>query len=148
MVTTRMSQQELFDKAVEGLASQGFKRSMTDLGKCAYRGENNMKCAIGHLVTDEQLLSVAKTHVGLHKSSSSETFNGFWVGFGAFAFSPILGHDRSFLDALQAAHDMGHKANDMIERLRDFAREYRLSTESLDAAVQARRDAAIQATLY
>jgi len=48
--------QEIFDKIYNGLKSQGFCRSIAFINgeeKCAYRGENGLKCAAGHLITDE-----------------------------------------------------------------------------------------------
>lgn len=47
-----MTNQEAFDKAVAGLAAQGFTRSV-HLGGCQYRGPNGKKCALGHLIPDE-----------------------------------------------------------------------------------------------
>lgn len=48
-----MRRQEIFDAAYKGLASQGFVRSLADVG-CAYRGAEGRRCAIGFLITDEK----------------------------------------------------------------------------------------------
>lgn len=39
-----MTRQEYFDKAVAGIASQGFKRGLGKIGFCAYRGLNGSRC--------------------------------------------------------------------------------------------------------
>lgn len=45
--------QEIFDAAYKGLASQGFVRSLAEVG-CAYRGAEGRRCAIGFLIPDEK----------------------------------------------------------------------------------------------
>lgn len=51
-----MNKQQIFDKIVAGLASQGFKQSvdMSDGGMCVYRGPDGLKCAVGWLIPDEE----------------------------------------------------------------------------------------------
>lgn len=44
--------EEIFLKAYNGLASQGFVRSMA-LSQCSYRGSEGRKCAAGYLIPDE-----------------------------------------------------------------------------------------------
>lgn len=48
----------MFDKAVAGLAAQGFEQSKDAYGGCAYRGEDGRKCAMGHCITDDQYLRI------------------------------------------------------------------------------------------
>lgn len=49
-----MNIQEIFNKVVKGLASQGFKPSYSRAtGKCMYRSHEGLKCAVGHLISDE-----------------------------------------------------------------------------------------------
>lgn len=53
-----MTRQEIFDKVVSGLRSQGFKRSfIPKYNACMYRhkdeNDNLLKCAAGHLIKDE-----------------------------------------------------------------------------------------------
>lgn len=44
-------EQDDFDKAVGGVIAQGgFARD--ENGKCFYRGEGGLKCAVGHLIPD------------------------------------------------------------------------------------------------
>lgn len=47
----------MFDMAVTGLAKQGFKQSLNSTGRrCVYRGKDNMKCAIGHCLEDNEIV--------------------------------------------------------------------------------------------
>jgi len=46
-----MTAQEVFDKSVGGIIAQGGP-SMGPNGFCAYRGENNCKCAVGQVMDD------------------------------------------------------------------------------------------------
>jgi hypothetical protein len=48
--------QEMFDTMVRGLASQGWERSLASVemsDRCAYRGDEGRKCAVGWLIPDE-----------------------------------------------------------------------------------------------
>ncbi len=45
-----MNNQEAFTQAIQGLISQG--RPSTRINICAYRGPDNRKCTIGHLIPD------------------------------------------------------------------------------------------------
>ena len=47
-----MNQQEVFDIVSVGLLKQNAK-SKSAIAKCAYRGDNGMKCGIGFLIADE-----------------------------------------------------------------------------------------------
>jgi hypothetical protein len=49
--------QPLFDKAVKAVIAQGSCSLCADENTCAYRGVDNKKCAIGHLLSDEQIAS-------------------------------------------------------------------------------------------
>ena len=44
--------QDLFTKAMHGLAAQGWKQSRNLT--CMYRGDDNRKCFVGHLIPDEE----------------------------------------------------------------------------------------------
>lgn len=49
-----LTRQEIFDKALFGIRGQNYKKSL--IGKrCAYRGADELKCAIGHCVDDDTL---------------------------------------------------------------------------------------------
>ena len=54
-MNTKEVMQAVFNKACEAVLAQG-EKSMTN-GSCMYRGSNGTKCAVGHLITDEQIAS-------------------------------------------------------------------------------------------
>lgn len=45
-----MNNQQAFTQAIQGLIAQG--RPSTRINTCVYRGPDNRKCAIGHLIPD------------------------------------------------------------------------------------------------
>lgn len=49
-----MGLQEMLDKATQNIITQGCQ-SLCENG-CAYRGDNGTKCAVGHLISDEQII--------------------------------------------------------------------------------------------
>jgi hypothetical protein len=54
-MTEHEAMQDMFTKAYLGLEAQGFRRSMRidhEGSFCAYRGENDRKCALGHYIPD------------------------------------------------------------------------------------------------
>ncbi|OYU33258.1 hypothetical protein [Novosphingobium sp. PASSN1] len=54
--------QEIFDTCLAHLRAQGRRSVHPDLGICAYRGADNLKCAIGILIPDD------KYHPGLENN--------------------------------------------------------------------------------
>ena len=109
-----------FDTAVRGLASQGFERSLSKAGdgvteRCAYRGSEGRKCAVGWLMNDEEALEADRR---LLSGFSLLLLNGQNLSI----------EDRFFLSDLQDAHDGGPEGDLMQQRLIEFAEEYGLST--------------------
>lgn len=53
-----ITEQEIFNKVWLGMKSQDFQKSMHPIygDLCAYRGEFVRKCAVGHLLSDEEYL--------------------------------------------------------------------------------------------
>lgn len=94
--------QAAFDAALFGIRGQGYKRSET-YGACKYRGDNGLKCGIGHILPDDLCVS----DDGLSLDSVSDT------GIGAIlddyecdkvkAF--FANCKRSLLCEMQHAHD-------------------------------------------
>ena len=94
-----MSKQALFDKAYQAVVKQG--RPSLRMGKnSSYRGENNCKCAIGHLLPDSiyepwmEDLTIRSLWENSHPRNSAVR---------AF-FSPMVSDVNFFVD-LQKAHD-------------------------------------------
>ncbi len=85
--------QEAFNKAVIGVFKQG-GASMNERKVCAYRGPDGRKCAIGHLLADDQY---------------DKRFEGQGIGeyrlFGSIARSGYASVSVDLLVALQKAHD-------------------------------------------
>lgn len=53
-MTNWMTKQEVFDKAVGGLLTQGCQSLKGgNKNECMYRGDNGTKCAVGHLIDDD-----------------------------------------------------------------------------------------------
>jgi hypothetical protein len=49
-----MNNQQAFDNALFGIRNQGYRQSITsDESSCAYRGNNDLKCGVGHSIPDE-----------------------------------------------------------------------------------------------
>lgn len=120
--------QALFDRAVKGLASQGFEPSFLPGGDtCAYRGEDGKRCAVGHLMPDEAYRPEME---GRNIRDLVEDM-GFDLTRLAGA-PPALGEAEQgeladFLLFLQGCHDAAYRPGTMRNELRDFAEEHGLT---------------------
>lgn len=121
------SYQQLFDKAIAALLEQG-RRSVGGDGYCAYRGNFNMKCAIGHLLTDEQI-----DKYRVKEGDSPINFNQFLIEElcpGTSNFSEA----KRFLHNLQKVHDACfdsiHYREDLLQGANDLARRWQLKEYS------------------
>lgn len=88
-----MTIQEMFDKAVRGLAGQGWRRSADECGECVYHSPNGDRCAWGHV--DPRGTEGRTGHV--------TTLAGKGVGLAA----QLSIKELYFAEALQHAHDFG-----------------------------------------
>lgn len=124
--------QEWFNTAVAGLASQDFRQSVDD-DACKFRGPNGMKCAIGYLISDEQLMKASQIEFE-SMNMAVEVCNNFYIdpvqGSGGcrepnnrVTFSQISDNEQDFqfLSALQQVHDSSIKRDSMIPSLQNFA---------------------------
>ena len=131
-----MTEQEAFDKAVRGLASQGFQTSIIPKDdekgwteSCAYLSPEGRRCAAGWLLEGIRL-------IGIDNRCSIQ----FLIAGNAEVRERLAGLSNTFIWRLQKAHDDAHWAyeagagtrNAMIGKLRDFALDYKLSTMVLD----------------
>lgn len=104
MLEVSVLKQKYFDKAVAGLASQGFVQSTgtSMFGDCAYRGINGLKCAVGHLIDDSEYdpeYEGSSVEVVLRECDTS-------IGREILSLSEKEQKDMvSFLAYLQIAHD-------------------------------------------
>lgn len=66
-----MTRQEAFDQVVRGLASQGWRWSLTTCGDgsetCAYRGDHGRRCAMGWLIPDDDYLGECSMKIYLSR---------------------------------------------------------------------------------
>lgn len=108
------TRQEIFDLAWNGLKAQGFERSTSWTGRCAYRGDGGRKCAIGHSIPDEAYdpeLEGPIEHPVLVAANISRS-------------------DLDFCRALQRKHDYADSPRDMAETLAQFAHDNSLTIPS------------------
>jgi len=127
-IVTYASLQEMFDKSVKGLASQNFSKSMAEheggMG-CAYQSSGASKrCAVGHLMSDEQLELVERS---LDRYAGSSGLR--YVGFEC---EDPRANTLYFLSRLQRAHDDSQTRVGMVAALSEVAAEFRLDTAVLN----------------
>ncbi len=111
-----MNKQEAFNKAYLGLKSQGFQKSLYDgvEGICAYRGKLGLKCAVGHIISDEEY---------------RVEYDDWALGVtDVISRCPSLaGLAVHFLIDIQRAHDRSAISKNMEEMLHDVAVKYALT---------------------
>lgn len=109
--------QQAFDKAYLGLKAQGFERSYgNDI--CLYRGPDGKKCALGHLIPDDQYRHDME-------AKSVHTINNLFPNALPEGLRDLDG--RRALNALQRCHDFAVDAADMRDRLVHFAEMHDLT---------------------
>lgn len=99
--TRSMTRQQAFDTVVRGLAAQGWAQSFlpSEPGvTCAYRGSNGLRCAAGHLITDDQYKPV------IERSSVAEIVANF-PGVLPTISDPTGDVSYQLLSDMQIAHD-------------------------------------------
>ena len=112
-----LTKQEIFTKAYQGLKSQGFQRSVAlDIFGCAYRGAAGKKCAIGHLIPDENY----RPSLEISCASSPKVRQAANIPDGV---------SDEFLIELQRCHDMSSNPTHMQNNLDRFIEKYNLVIE-------------------
>lgn len=117
--------QAAFDKAVTGVLKQGGKSCMSSHNStsCAYRGEGGFKCAVGQLLTDEQIEK--------YKVKEGSTPEDFSEELLAEVLPGVDGPTaEDFMEALQQAHDGAMTANfkhDFLNRANKVAEGFQLN---------------------
>lgn len=112
-----MTAQEVFDKVMQGLAAQGFERSMNTLtNSCAYRGDEGRKCAAGLLIPDAEYAA----------EFEGRRFNVV-IGAAGSVIDILQDEHLELILALQSAHDAGTSPTEMVENVRDVAVKYGLA---------------------
>lgn len=105
-----MNNQEVFNEVWNGLKSQGWQKS-SDRGSYYYRHPNGrLKCAIGHLIPDEEYRPEFEGKSAHYLMNSRQ-------------LKCLEGMDLDFLECLQGLHDSIFKSSpaEMEEKFRNFA---------------------------
>lgn len=119
-----MTNQEIFDTVFEKLLKQGCA-SMNVHGECMYRGQDDAKCAVGHLIPDE----LYDTYIERRRVEDLPDI----ILNAIIDASSNHEHPKSNLNLLiklQGAHDryLAHDGiNDWKERMRVIAIEFGLT---------------------
>lgn len=109
---SNMTEQELFNKSVAGLAGQGWQRAIGESGTCLYLTEDGMRCAVGHVLnlSDDELKRLNC---------------GSW---GRVVDDGLATPDhKDFLIELQRCHDLSSDSTKVISSLLRLARRYALT---------------------
>jgi hypothetical protein len=126
--------QEVFDFVVERLLQQG-KRAMRKSGGetlCALRGEGNTKCAIGHLIPDEDYTAELEDFSTIHNIEGENSLSRGMRKVLEKNLGEITEEDAIFLHEFQFAHDVQEEGRSLRETMRLFAKAYNLDTKVLD----------------
>lgn len=130
-----MTMQQVFDIAAPALLAQG-KESMRrrnpdaeddfSIGLvCAYRGDNGLKCAIGHIIPDSIYNVDMEGRAVMEVYTMYPEFKTLLTGEGEWEVNMA-----SFLEALQSVHD-NYEPNKWDQALRDLADDFSLNTDSI-----------------
>lgn len=112
-----LTRQQIFNRVVKGLASQDFKQSLQGTF-CAFRGNNDRKCAIGWLIPDK-----------LYSPPLEREPSDFLIK--RLLPDTISKDDIDLTDNLRAAHDWGDSPADMKYRLRKVAETFSLKIPAI-----------------
>lgn len=108
-----LTKQEAFNIMVRGLAAQGWAQSKDPVsGYCKYRGPNGVKCAVGHLISDEEY----------KPEMEGEDIHGLQRDFHL-----LQDQDKDFLTHCQMAHDLSTSALNLQTRMVNVSRKYNLT---------------------
>lgn len=118
-----LTEQEIYDKVCEHLDQQGERAvTLSKDGKvpvsCAYQTEQGTKCAVGALMTDEELAQLQE----------GDLLKNDWVKIVEEGLAPVT-HIK-LLRALQEAHDQSNRWKDrqaMVNNLKEIARRFNLT---------------------
>ena len=103
-----MTNQEIFDKASQHLLSQDTK-SLDKNGKCAYRGLDNSKCAVGIFIPDNEY---------------KETMEG--IPANRVYILSLKNLNISLLCSLQVVHDK-YEPKEWSNKLSELAKKWNLT---------------------
>lgn len=108
-----LTKQEIFDKVVQHLLTQGVKSMDEVHGWCMYRGPNGIKCAVGALITDEVYTD------DIENEPAAALFSAYRRVLEESGIDPDSQETEQLLVALQDIHD------------REQCGQWRINLESL-----------------
>lgn len=137
MTMGKQSKQEMFDTVSLGLARQGGPARNKN-GLCVYRGPDGRKCALGHLIADDeyQIDMEEKGVAGLVKTGLLPVR---LMGHEAFLYDLQQAHDHAVYNDFDRTWREPFGFDGIAANFRDFAGRYRLNP----AAVRAFQPAAV-----
>lgn len=119
-----LTNQEAFDKALFGIRAQGYLQSISENDKCAYRGEDGRKCAIGHCLPDELAEEIKWLDTATFSSWSSIRKAPEFAEFSSVKM--LQGCNPSLLSELQNVHDSMQDKENFEDRMQEIAQFYDL----------------------
>lgn len=126
-IPTTFTPQRIFDFVVARLAEQGKASTVGEQRdgslKCVYRGDNNTKCAVGHLIPDELYQDLLKRGIDIDAGGYTDV-DALLKGKEFFYLKPF----QPLLKSLQYAHDAASSADSLRELLKDVAKEHELKS--------------------
>lgn len=125
---------ELFIKACKGIIKQG-KQSTNGNGTCMYRGEGNLKCAVGHMIPDKMYSPNMEFHTFKRLCDPvNEWVNDEFINhFGYVSIKEVERYawkNGHVFGALQDAHDEARNDDNFVKDFKNkalyVARRFRL----------------------
>lgn len=95
-----MNRQQAFDKALNGVRAQGYRKA-TRAGGCQYFVTPVLRCGVGHMLSEE----AAKGAEGSIGAITSGRYDGCEAVWPTLVNRELAGLDEEFLVACQTAHD-------------------------------------------
>lgn len=132
---TYSSLQEVYDTAVAGLASQGFRQSK-ERSMCRYRSADGPRCAIGWCIPDDVYTPgmEGKSIVALlRKSERSPGLEQLFKGISHSALDELqLCHDDIIVryEGTDAASESKNPEEQISDNLRNFAAKWNLQVHT------------------
>lgn len=129
-----MNNQLIFDTAVKGILAQNALSKVIYVDdveeSCVYFDEaTGNRCAIGHLVTDQQALRLEDMLGGACASSAVNSYPDYFTDIGIDVMSI---ETTRFLNQLQQVHDNATDIEHFRARATQFAQENELNTFVLE----------------
>lgn len=104
----RFTRKQVYEFVLASIIEQGKPGSeQTSWGNsvCVYRGDDGVKCGVGHLVTDSDLKKAIKFSGGVNSKSSVNNLDINSLIYDLDLLDKSDKEDVNFLESMQATHD-------------------------------------------